>query len=371
MYRIRAYIKTDGDPGDVSLINYNTDVELSAGPTCRYDCMRTSTEIYSIDGGVADWTQIEFTLSLLHYNQGNTWRFIFDAGSGGDYTSHPLYIDDISVEPIEQPLVIFPTYPNYRGMLWTDQDQTIKWKAVVQPPYGYTIGDLKVAVQVVRVSDSQVIAVITDDSLETTITGNSDTWSQYSVNDMQYSAAKLEDGEYYLSGTLHQKSDNKLLYTYSDYKIVKEDPSIQRDDWYVYLDEDGRLMTKRDGDSEHKAIFPHIGYTRSQSGYNRPDLFSDLGGTDCCTASASDPDNHRRIIMGCNHSHIPILNATVENGATITTSGHGMSDASYFSLLGLTGTGWADDNDLFRQAITAPNSTQFGDQLGHLWLWRI
>ena len=307
--------------------------------------------------GVADWTQVEFTLSLLHYNQGNTWRFQIDAGAG-DYTSHPLWVDNITIEPVEQPLVIFPTYPNYRGMLWTDQSQTIEWKAVVQPPSGYTYDELYVKVQIVD-GEENVEDTVTDSTLEAVETSNTEFWDLYSVTDMQYDASELPVGTYVLRATLHAISGDTLLYAYPDYKIVKEAPSVQRDSWWVYLDEDGRLMTKRSGDSEHGAIFPHIGYTRSQAGYNRPDLFGDLGGTDCCTASASDPDRHRRIIMGCNHKHLPISDITVAEAATVTlTEPHLMSSGThYFKLYGLAGACWEDFND----SSTWPNSSTFPD----------
>ena len=200
--RVRFYVRTTGgDPGEDATVKMYL-FDATHGWTA-FACAVPMT----LSGGLPDWTEYaicNFGVNHRHYGDSVQLRIIADNITGGT-----VHVDDIIVEPILQPLVIYPIYPNYRGMVWTDQGTALKWNALVQPHSGYAVDDLEVHVQMVRASDSQVMSVTRDNSLAPI--NSSGNWAGYSVNAMEYDVSRFADGSYLLRGILCDKSDGSVV----------------------------------------------------------------------------------------------------------------------------------------------------------------
>src|SRR5437899_2643439 len=63
----------------------------------------------------------------------------FEANSGGvptGWTGTAWFDDVVMVQQLPQPVDVFMLYPNYRGMLFDDQPQTMRFDVTVTPPGG-------------------------------------------------------------------------------------------------------------------------------------------------------------------------------------------------------------------------------------------
>jgi hypothetical protein len=291
-----------------------------------------------MSGGLSDWTEYrlcdEITESALHYGCSLQYRILVDNLANGV----TVYVDDVEIAPLLEPLIIFPSYPNYRGMLWPDQGTTMNWAAAVEPPGTLTVNGLKVTVDVTRVSDGVVIGTVTDDSLEAVRTSGQ--WAHFSVNWMSYDASSLPDGTYYLQGKLRLKADNSVVYSYPNYKIVKEPASVQRDSWRVWVDRENRARFKRSGDAGAAPQFVHGAYLKNTGSTTT------MGGADCCVSGDLVADNHRNMKLGCNHGLLKVSEVSNANPAVATVYGHSLSDHEWIQIAGATGV-WTGLNGCY------------------------
>lgn len=321
VFRINAYLRASADPG--STATFRIYIWTRGSP---YRCGQpTSASDGNLSGLGSEWKSINEDIYdiageacyLLHHrephlDQDISFRFEFANIPNGVN----VWVDDVQLVPVVRPLVVYPTYPNYRGMLWPDQGTTIKWNSVVDVPEGETIGGLTARVQVVRASDQQVMATVTDSSLEAVRTTGR--WSGYSINPQEYDASGLSDGPYYLRGTLRRTSGDVQLYQYPDYKIVKEQPSVQRNAWKVWVDQHNRIVLNG------KPRFIHgtyASFTASQNTFPSG-----------ASAITTDPDAIRKMANGCIYTGADGQGATCNESIPAPTPWN----RSY----GLTGSTW-------------------------------
>lgn len=332
--RVRFWVKTSGDPGAYAkaFVYIFDATHLGYSYACGAGINKMS-----LSGGLANWTEYtlcdEVSESELHYGCNLKYNVYVENLANGV----TAYIDDVEFTPVLQPLTVLPTYPNYRGMLWTDQGATIRWAAAVEPTGSYTVADLKVTVDVVRVSDGAVLGTVTNDSLSAI--QSSGQWAHFSINWMTYDSPALPNGSYYLRGRLRLKSDESVLYTYPDYKIVKEAPATQRDNWHVWVDKDNRVRFKR-GAASAEAQFVHGVYFKNTGGA------ATMGGADCCNTGDLVADNHRDIKLGCNHATLHVSNVTNASPAVVTVYGHSLSSHDKVTVSGATGS-WTGLNGCY------------------------
>ena len=109
-------------------------------------------------------------------------------------------------------LQMFLLYPNYRGMMFSDQSQVASMDLIVTPPAGTSLGSLRVELDAVDAGGNTVASqTFTPESAE--FTGTLDMTS-------------LPLGTYQLAGTLEDSSGNVLM-AQSPYAIVKLDASVR------------------------------------------------------------------------------------------------------------------------------------------------
>lgn len=255
--RVRFWMRTTGTGLSGAAAAY---VALDCASDTNYGINSGHTQEFNLGGGVADWTQYTLSENLtwgsIHY--GHNIRVKIHGKNIP--ASATLYVDDVTAEPVIVPLTIFPLYPNYRGMLWSDQGLTMKWRAVVETPDGESISGLKVDTELLDAAKTTVLTTITTATLAAVdITGGlgakmpGASWQ----NIQTYDASGLPDGVYYLRGKLKRKADGATLYTYPDYKIVKEQPSVQRDGWNTWVDKYNRARIKPFGQGTATPRFIH------------------------------------------------------------------------------------------------------------------
>ncbi len=279
LLRLRFWYKTaGGDPGSTARV-YGYLFDSSHGGAA-FAC---GSQV-NISGGVADWTQYALCdyLAVPSDHYGDTLQLrIYGLNIPAGVT---LYVDDVSIEPIERPLALMVTYPNYRGMLWGDQGTTITWRSIVEAPTGYALDQLKTTVDVVSSDGSTVISTVTSSPLAAA--GATAGWAGYSVTSGSYAAGGLADGVCYLRARLRLVADDTVLFTYPDYKIVKEAASVQRNGWKVWVDSSNRVVLN--------GVPTFIWGTFYKPSVGR-NTFPTGAGCDPCTTA----DGYRKAAMGC------------------------------------------------------------------------
>jgi hypothetical protein len=237
MLRLRAWLKTSGNPGP----NASFVIGMSCATDKGWGVISGQTRIRNLSGGLSNWTQytLEDNITWGNVHYGHIMQVALQTSNIAPGTT--LYVDDVTIEPVYVPLTIFPTYPNYRGMLWSDQGLLVKWNAIVEPPPGSSTSDLEVvteildAVKCVRATVNAGPLAAVDET-----GGLSAKWPGASLNPQSFDATALADGVYYLRGKLLKSG--APLYTYPDYKIVKEAPSVQRQSWTAWVDRYNRAV---------------------------------------------------------------------------------------------------------------------------------
>jgi hypothetical protein len=153
VYTFTGYIKTaSGGTGRARLMldMRNGPVNTLATPNCVADCginvWYTTQEISS----GATWTQVSVTFNITDDNiaaskPSQPGKIKAYAVLDGYWASARLtaWYDDVRL--LQQgtfPLDVFMRYPNYRGMLFSDQDQTLRFQVTPQAAYasgGYSV----------------------------------------------------------------------------------------------------------------------------------------------------------------------------------------------------------------------------------------
>jgi hypothetical protein len=127
---------------------------------------------------------------------------------------------NLSVQPEIPPgLQTFMLYPNYRGLMFSDQGQAMSMDLVVTPPQGTTLSGLQVELDASDVNGNLIASEIFPAAAE--FTGTLDLTGQ-------------PDGTYSVVGKLEDTSGN-LLMAQTPYTVVKVDAS-QRAGMKAYID---------------------------------------------------------------------------------------------------------------------------------------
>ena len=129
-------------------------------------------------------------------------------------TTGDAWFANISVQPEIPPgLQMFLLYPNYRGLMFSDQSQAVSMDLTVTPPQGTTLSGLQVELDASDVNGNTVASQIFPAATE--FTGTLD-------------LTGLPDGTYSVVGKLEDTSGN-LLMAQTPYTVVKLDASARAD----------------------------------------------------------------------------------------------------------------------------------------------
>ena len=129
-------------------------------------------------------------------------------------TTGDAWFANISVQPEIPPgLQMFLLYPNYRGLMFSDQSQAVSMDLTVTPPQGTTLSGLQVELDASDVNGNTVASQIFPAAAE--FTGTLD-------------LTGLPDGTYSVVGKLEDTSGN-LLMAQTPYTVVKLDASARAD----------------------------------------------------------------------------------------------------------------------------------------------
>jgi hypothetical protein len=127
-------------------------------------------------------------------------------------TGHAWFANMSLLQEIPPELQMFLLYPNYRGMMFSDQSQVASMDLIVTPPAGVALGSLNVELDAVDSGGNTVARqTIVPQASEFTAT---------------LDMGSLPLGTYRVSGKLEDGSANVLL-TQSPYAIVKLDASMR------------------------------------------------------------------------------------------------------------------------------------------------
>jgi len=160
--------------------------------------------------GTADWTTA--TLAQLSVVPGTTASVRLGTYGYPQPTGDAWYANLSLQQQLAPPLQTFLLYPNYRGLMFSDQSQVASIDVSVNPPAGTSLPDLEVELDAMDVSGNTVASqTVTPSSAEFTAT---------------LDLGALPMGTYQVSGKLiDAKSD--VLATQSAYTIVKLDASLR------------------------------------------------------------------------------------------------------------------------------------------------
>ena len=135
-------------------------------------------------------------------------------------TGNAWYANLSLQQQIPPPLQTFLRYPNYRGLMFTDDSQVASIDLTVNPPAGMSLSDLEIEVTAVDTSGATVLSqALTPSSSLSTVT---------------LDMGALPAGSYQVSGKLTDTKGD-LLATQSAYTIVKLDSSL-RDGMKAWVD---------------------------------------------------------------------------------------------------------------------------------------
>ncbi|HUO05572.1 MAG TPA: hypothetical protein VMU16_10280 [Candidatus Binataceae bacterium] len=193
-YTISGQIKTDNLTGTQSYAGARIDL-FPAGAT-------------NIMNGTNDWTPL--TLQHVVVGQGTTAPFRLESYS---FPSGTAWFANLSLQrEIPPPLRMFLLYPNYRGLMFSDQNQTASFAFTVAPPDGTTLASVRVYVEAAD-QNGNVVASNSFAPTSSEFTGPLD-------------MSALAEGNYQVTGELLDASGN-VLFTQSPYSIVKLDASAR------------------------------------------------------------------------------------------------------------------------------------------------
>ena len=170
-----------------------------------------------ITNGTSDWT----STTLQHITVPSGVNTSVRLQTYGPVTSGDAWFANLSLQQeIPPALQMFLLYPNYRGMMFSDQSQIASVDLTVAPPAGTLLSSLQV---VLNAADSvgNIVASQTVVPSSTEFTASID-------------LSSLPLGSYQLTGTAEDSSGN-ILMTQSPYAIVKLDAS-ERDGMKAWID---------------------------------------------------------------------------------------------------------------------------------------
>src|ERR1700719_997520 len=170
-----------------------------------------------ITNGTTDWT----STTLQHITVPAGVNTSVRLQTYGAVTSGDAWFANLSLQQeIPPALQMFLLYPNYRGMMFSDQSQVASVDLTVTPPAGVSLSSLQVVLNAAD-SGGNMVASQTLVPSSTDITASID-------------LSALPLGTYQLIGTIEDSSGNVLM-TQSPYAIVKLDASA-RDGMKAWID---------------------------------------------------------------------------------------------------------------------------------------
>ena len=159
--------------------------------------------------GTTDWT----TTTLQHLSVPAGKNTTVRLQTYGSVPSGNAWFANLSLQQeIPPPLQTFLEYPNYRGMMFSDQSQVASLDVTVTPPSGTSLTSLRVEIDAVD-SGGLTVASQTVVPTATEFTATLD-------------LGALPPGSYQVAGKLEDGSGNVLM-TQSSYAIVKLDASVR------------------------------------------------------------------------------------------------------------------------------------------------
>ncbi|MFZ0678374.1 choice-of-anchor D domain-containing protein [Candidatus Binatus sp.] len=171
----------------------------------------------TIMNGTTDWT----TTTMQHVTVPAGVNTSFRLQTYGAITSGDAWFANLSMQQeIPPALQMFLLYPNYRGMMFSDQSQVANVDLTVTPPTGTSLSSLQVVLNATD-SGGNIVASQTVVPSSTDFTASID-------------LGALPLGTYQLAGTVEDSSGNVLM-TQSPYAIVKLDASA-RDGMKAWID---------------------------------------------------------------------------------------------------------------------------------------
>ena len=216
-YLLSAWIKTDG-AGDGSTSGVRLTLDFRPGGV---DAWRPSDVI----SGTNDWQLYQVGPIVVETDR--TAAVLLENYSGAPGTA---WFDDVSlVQILPAPVDVFVLYPNYRGLLFDDQPQTIQLDVTVTPPGGdfgrYTVR-----------------GVLSDETSGRVVAQRSFPAAAHLVAGLD--ATAIQSGRSYLAAvSLEDRATNSIVSTYPAYRVSKLAASA-RQSMNVSADANNRVVLK-------------------------------------------------------------------------------------------------------------------------------
>ncbi|HEV8640338.1 MAG TPA: Ig-like domain-containing protein [Methylomirabilota bacterium] len=214
VYKFSAWIKTElatGSSGVRLLVDFRPGV---------FQWITTD-----LINGTKDWTLYELKNIVVPEDRTAIVSLENFAGASGT-----AWFDDAKFEEqLAQPVDVFLLYPNYRGMLFDDQPQTMKFDVTVTPPGG-DFGRFKVTGTLKDEATGQVVAT------------QSYPASAHFVAELSGSLMQAGGG-YLATFALVEQANGSTVYTYPGYRVSKA-PGAARQSMNISFDAKNRLLVR-------------------------------------------------------------------------------------------------------------------------------
>ncbi|MDE2311708.1 MAG: hypothetical protein KGJ93_01270 [Patescibacteria group bacterium] len=207
--------------------------------------------------GTSDWQYVE--LKDIAFSGDTTATFSFSAYGNSDGTA--WFDDGIVQEQYKPPVDVFMLYPNYRGYLFDDQSQFLKFDVQVNPPVGTALFDWSVK------------AVVTDESSHVQIL--SQNFSSSADFTATLNPAGMVNGHTYLVRFELLNSSGNSVYEFPPYRVVKVAGSA-RASMPISANENNQILFNGTSKFLIGAYDSGLGYTTSESSWENT-LFSATG----------------------------------------------------------------------------------------------
>ncbi len=197
-YRIGGWVKMEGL---AATRGNGVRLCLSAPPSYPWALGRGCTAAVK---GTADWQYLEAKNIVI--TQDSTAGFSLEAYGEPDGTA---WFDDVELrEELAPPVEVFLLYPNYRGILFDDQSQSVRFDVTVTPPAGTDLAAYRVEF------------AITDETADTTVVERAFTPFRNFL--AEFDLSFLDVGRTYLAGfRLIRTADSTAISEYPAYRISK------------------------------------------------------------------------------------------------------------------------------------------------------
>lgn len=232
-YRVAGWIKTDSIANSTGF-----GVRISGGGATTKPTK-----------GTHDWQYFEAKHGVLTENK--TGRVNLDSYGDPDGTA---WFDDIELrEELPLPIDVFMLYPNYRGMLFDDQSQIMKFDITINPPSGTALADYSVEILIIDESNNKVVIQKNYPSKENFIAS--------------IDGSSLENGKTYIARfKLMDVSRKIFLYEAPAYRISKLSGSL-RNSMTVSFDEFNRFLIRGKPTFILGVYDSGMGYSASESSW--------------------------------------------------------------------------------------------------------